>query len=173
VIHVLLWVWAAIGSRYAYCTDKSFYPLPFVINLAISTVLFVFVHLKMKQGFKLTWAKEEETAKKLFEAQIDRYYKSTRFVLFLHFVEVAIGKLIGKFSDDLACCDDGCEWVYLSSKGNIFIALHIIGAMIASGVARAVLIKTVSAVGIFAELDEESDSESEDERAAAELKKDQ
>ena len=127
----------------------------------------------MKQGFKLTWAKEEETAKKLFEAQIDRYYRSTRFVLFLHFVEVAIGKLIGKFSEDLACCDDGCEWVYLSSKGNIFIALHIIGAMIASGVARAVLIKTVSAVGIFAELDEESDSESEDERAAAELKKDQ
>jgi nucleoside-diphosphate-sugar epimerase len=56
----------------------------------------------------------------------------------------------------------------VGSKGNIFIALHIIGAMIASGVARAVFIKTVSAVGIFAELDEESESEEE----IAENKKD-
>jgi hypothetical protein len=86
----------------------------------------------------------------------------------LHFVEVGIGKFVGKFSDEIECCDDGCVWVYVGSKGNIFIALHIIGAMIASGVARAVFIKTVSAVGIFAELDEESESEEE----IAENKKD-
>lgn len=79
-----------------------------------------------------------------------------------HVFEVALGKLLDTFSNEIACCDDGCVWIYIGSKGNIFIALHIIGAMIGSGVARAVFIKTTQAQGIFAELEEEEDECGED-----------
>jgi len=82
-------------------------------------------------------------------------------VLFLHFVEVGIGKFSGKFGGEIECGDNGNVWVYTGFQGEIFISLHIIAAMIASGVARAVLIKTVREIGFFAELVEESESEEE------------
>lgn len=54
-------------------------------------------------------------------------------------------------------------WTYKGIKGNLFIALHIVSAMITSGIARAVFIKTAKAQGIFADVKEE-DSDEEDEK---------
>lgn len=65
---MLWWISAAIGARYSFCNQKDFYPWPFILNLGVFAALFLFVHLKTKQGFKLQWAKEEEVARKLFEA---------------------------------------------------------------------------------------------------------
>lgn len=99
IIHVLWWISAFYASKHSLCSRADFYPWIFILNLVIFALLFVFVHLKAKQGFKLKWNKDEEIAKKLFEAQIDRYYKSTRFVLLWHVVEVALGKLLDTFSN--------------------------------------------------------------------------
>jgi hypothetical protein len=76
-------------------------------------------------------------------------------VFLLQLIVVCLGKFLDSFSQEIACSEDGCMWIYTGAKGNLFIALHIIGAMMASGVARAVFIKTAKAHGIFADIEED------------------
>jgi hypothetical protein len=54
-------------------------------------------------------------------------------------------------------------WVYTCSKGNFFIILHIIGGMMAAGIARAVLIKTAKGHGIFPEIKDEDEKDEKEE----------
>ena len=150
-------VWCAVFglalTKFTSCTPERVYPLSFVLNLGLFSILFFYVRSQINNKFGLQWADPEDKNKKLFEAQIERYYKSVRFLFFWHLVEVLLGQFL--FAKTIGCSSDGTCWHFNSSKGNLFIALHIIGAMLGSGVARAVFIKTPNAHGIFAQIEED------------------
>lgn len=77
-----------------------------------------------------------------------------RFLFVWHLVEVVLGLFL--FAGSIRCSGEGTCWTFSSSKGNLFVTLHIIGAMLGSGVARAVFIKTPTAHGIFADVEEDA-----------------
>lgn len=121
-------------------------------------VVFAYVHVLKSKGFNMIWTKSEEGAKKLFEAQVERYYKSMFFILLWHAGEIALGKGLDTWTvNQIACAEDGCMWIYIATKGSIFIMIHIIGAMLSAGVARTVFVKTTRAVGFLGGLDEEDE----------------
>ena len=92
---------------------------------------------------------------------MERLNGSVRVVFLFHIVELALA--YDKFTDDIRCSHDGDTWIYTGAKGNLFIAVHIIVSMMASGVARAVFIKTPKATGIFADINE-GDSDTEEKK---------
>ena len=74
-----------------------------------------------------------------------------------HIFELVLAKVLDVFTDSIHCSADGNSWYYSSSKGNLFMMLHIIGTSIGAGMTRAVFIKTAKKEGIFGGLDEEDD----------------
>ena len=71
--------------------------------------------------------------------------------------ELVLAKMLDVFTDSFSCSADGKHWIYTSSKGNLFFTLHIMGAMLGTGMTRAVFIKTAKTEGIFGGLDGEDD----------------
>ena len=74
-----------------------------------------------------------------------------------HVFELVLAKILDVFTDSIHCSADGRSWYYSSSKGNLFMMLHIIGISLTAGITRAVFIKTAKPHGIFGGLDEEDD----------------
>lgn len=159
LLHVLQWIMAIVGSQFAHCHDDAIYPIPFIVNLIWVFALFAYAKMKTPKSYGIKFGKDEEKAKLLFDAQIARFYLSIRFVFTMQLIAVIFGtgKLTKFFTEEIQCAADGKMWVYTGSKGNFFIILHIIGGMMASGIARAVFIKTAKGHGIFPEITEDDD----------------
>jgi len=71
-----------------------------MLNYLLFLAVFVYVHFLVKKGFSLQWTKEEESAKALFNAQVDRYYRSLRFMAVWHGIEIALGKGLDTWTSD-------------------------------------------------------------------------
>ena len=79
------------------------------------------------------------------------------FLIEYHCFELGLAKILDVFTDSIHCSVDGNSWFYSSSKGNLFMMLHIIGISMGAGMTRAVFIKTAKTNGVFGGLDEEDD----------------
>ena len=93
------------------------------------------------------------------------------FLVEWHLVELVIGKGLDTFTDSIACSEDGQAWIYNSSKGALFLMLHIIGTMMGTGMARAVFIKTAKAEGMFGGVEDKDSSSDEDDKKTETKKK--
>ena len=94
------------------------------------------------------------------------------FLVEWHVFELVIAKLLDVFTDSIHCSADGRSWYYSTSKGNLFMMLHIVGTSLGAGMTRAVFIKTAKPLGVFGGLDEEDDvGDDSDDDSKKETKK--
>ena len=144
------------------CTKENFYPDSFFMNDCFSFGVYLMAYLLHGKDYTLEWGEGEDKAKNLFQKQTERYMSFYTFLVEWHLVELVIGKGLDTFTDSIACSEDGQGWIYNSSKGALFLMVHIIGTMMGTGMARAVFIKTAKAEGMFGGV-EDKDSSSDDE----------
>ena len=71
--------------------------------------------------------------------------------------ELVLAKMLDTFTDSFTCGGGGTQWLYTSSKGNLFFTLHIMGSMMGAGMTRAVFIKTAKTEGLLGGLDKEDE----------------
>ena len=168
MFHAIYWGLIAFSAHTADCTKENFYPDAFLLNNCFSFGIFAMVYMLHIREYNIDWGKDEEAQKKLFTAQTERYIAFYTFLIEWHIFELVLGKGLDSFTDSVMCSDDGKKWLFSSAKGNLFMMLHIIGTMMATGMARAVFIKTAKAEGYFGGCE---DTDDEDEKAAVEPKK--
>lgn len=118
--------------------------------------IYIMMYKLEQMDYLIEWQESEANAKKLFKAQMGRYWSSYTFLVEWHIFELVIAKVLDVFTDSITCSADGSTWIYTSSKGNLFLVLHIMGSMLGIGMTRAVFIKTAKAT-LFGGLDEEDD----------------
>ena len=123
-----------------------------------------------KANYRLEWGPDEGKAKKLFEAQTDRFITCYTFLIQWHVFELVLAKILDVFTDSIHCSADGKSWFYSTGKGNLFMMLHIIGTSVGAGMARTVFIKTAKKSGLFDDL-EDDDDEGKDSKKVVDEKK--
>ena len=166
--HVIYWIILFLSRETATCTAQNFYPDAFLLSNCFSLGIYIMVYMLYQRNFLMEWDEEKEAvAKKLFDKQTERYLGFYTFIIEWHVFELILGKGLDAFSDSIMCSSDGQKWIFATAKGNLFMMLHIIGTMMATGMARAVFIKTAKANGFFDGVDELSDKEEEPEKIEA------
>ena len=169
--HLIYWVILFLARESATCTAENFYPDAFLLGNCFSLGIYIMVYMLYQRDFLMEWDEEKEAvAKKLFVKQTERYLSFYTFIIEWHVFELILGKGLDAFTDSIMCSSDGQKWIFATAKGNLFMMLHIIGTMMATGMARAVFIKTAKANGFFDGVDEESDKEEEPEKVEADTK---
>ena len=151
--HIMFFVIMAVGYKATVCDQITQYPDSFLLSNSLFFGIYIMALTLHKQEYTLEWDKSEEKAKKLFLAQTERFIKSYTFLVEWHIFELVLAKVMDTFTDSIHCSADGNHWYYSSSKGNLFMMLHLIGISLAGGLSRAVFIKTAKPYGILGGLD--------------------
>ena len=168
VFHAIYWIILGMSRESAVCTAENFYPDAFLLSNCFSLGIYIMVYMLYQRDFLMEWDEEKEAvAKKLFVKQTERYLSFYTFIIEWHVFELILGKGLDAFTDSIMCSADGNKWIFATAKGNLFMMLHIIGTMMATGMARAVFIKTAKANGFFDGVDEASDQEEEPAKVEA------
>jgi hypothetical protein len=68
----------------------------------------------------------EATAKELFDAQMEAFYKKSHCLLFVQIILCASGHFAVNHQSFLGCSDDGMEWVFQTVYGDIFGKLYMV-----------------------------------------------
>jgi len=97
--------------------------------------------------YNIVWKPEDKKVQELFEAQTERYAGSMAFLAKWHLVEIILG--VSLAHRNITCVNEGKSWAYGNAVGSIFFILHIIGTSMATGMVRAVFIKTAKASGFW------------------------
>jgi hypothetical protein len=100
-----------------------------------------------KNGYNITWDVKDKKARELFEAQTERFSGTMGFLAKWHLVEIIMG--VSLAHRNITCVNEGKSWAYGNAIGSIFFMMHIIGTSMATGMIRAVFIKTTKASGYW------------------------
>jgi hypothetical protein len=90
--------------------------------------------------------------------QVENYFAFYWFLVKWHALELFLGKvLFTTVLEGAVFCtaEGGNKWLYRNGKGALFLMLHILGTMQATGMARAVFIKNPKASGLFGGFEDE------------------
>merc|ERR1719350_2054910 len=119
------------------CTEDVPYPRTFVFGYASFVVGYVvcvqFDIEQVKKCLKESDDIKERDQNELCLAQFEAFFSSYKLLLVWHGLEVFLGKVLFKILlvGALTCGGDGTEWHYRSSKGKLFLLLHILGVTVA------------------------------------------
>ena len=156
-MHLVFWGILAAAWSAASCDAENFYPDSFLLTNSFFIGMFLMIYKMKEKDFMIEWDESESVARKLFQAQMERYWSFYTFLVEWHLFELVLAKMLDTFNDSFACSADGKSWIYTSPKGNLFFTLHIMGSMMGLGMTRAVFIKTAKTEGMLGGLDKEDD----------------
>jgi len=127
------------------CTEEDPYPSSFVVGDCLFYLTYIFCSKFGMEEVKQCLNDDEEN-KELSMAQFETFFSRYKMMAAWHGLELFLGKVLFKnqLQGALICGGDGTEWFYRTSKGKLFLILHILGVMQALGAHSAIFVKTVT-----------------------------
>ena len=138
---------SAFFSNAAHCNPEKGIVVPwgFYVTFVLFMSQWLYVMSLHKNGYNIVWQQSEKKQQELFEAQTERFAGTMGFLAKWHLVEIILGVVLAH--RNITCVNEGKSWAYGNFVGSIFFILHVIGTSMATGMIRAVFIKTAKAQG--------------------------
>jgi hypothetical protein len=117
------------------CTDKSVYPMSFVMGDILFFVSFFACMRFGKKDLEACWSQNptesEKKAKELSDSQFATFFGAFKMMAGWHALELVLGKILFKtvLEGAVTCGGNGTEWHYRSGLGHMFLMLHILGTV--------------------------------------------